>query len=55
MMTIVALSVVFADNGGCPCNPQPPVSKIKEIENTKGAVQPLGECMRTWIEKDCGI
>jgi len=56
MMTIVALGVVFADNGGCPCNPQPPVSKIKETEigNTEGNVQPLGECMRTWIEKDCG-
>ena len=56
MMAIVALGVVFADNGGCPCNPQPPVSKIKETEigNVEGNVQPLGECMRTWIEKDCG-
>ena len=54
MMTIVALGVVFADKGGCPCNPQPPVSKIKEIENTEGDIQPLGRCMRTWIEKDCG-
>jgi len=50
MMMIVALGVVFADEGGCPCNSHP----IKDIENTKGAVQPLGECMRTWIEKDCG-
>jgi len=52
-MTVVALGVVFADNGGCPCNPQPPVSKIKEIENTRGNIQPLGECMRTWIEYRC--
>jgi len=51
-MTVVALGVVFADNGGCPCNPQPPISKIKEteIENTEGNVQPLGECMRYRIE-----
>jgi len=57
MMTIVALSVVYADNGGCPCNkgnegyvPAP----LEDVENTEGDVQPLGECMRTWIEKDCG-
>jgi len=49
MMTIVALSVVYADNGGCPCNSHP----IKDIENTKGDVQPLGECMRYHIEYRC--
>jgi len=61
MMTIVVLNVVFADKEGCPCNkgcvPNPP-ENIKESavdsENTEGNVQPLGECMRTWIEKDCG-
>jgi len=52
MMTIVVLNVVFADKEGCPCNPQPPANVTKE--NTEGNVQPLGECMRTWIEKDCG-
>jgi hypothetical protein len=53
MMMVVALGVVFADNGdkeGCPCNPLPPVSKIKETENTEGDVQHLGECMRYRIE-----
>jgi len=55
MMTIVALGIVFADNGGCPCNPQPPVSKIKETENTEGNVQPMNTCMRSWIEyRNCG-
>jgi len=52
---IVALGVVFADNKdkeGCPCNPQPQISKIKETsaENTKGNVQPLNTCMRYHIE-----
>jgi len=50
MMTIVALGVVFADKGGCPCNAQPPATVTKEIENTEGNVQPLGECMRYHIE-----
>ncbi|RLG00875.1 hypothetical protein DRN58_02860 [Thermococci archaeon] len=55
MMTIVALGIVFADNEGCPCNPQPPVSKIKETENTEGNVQPMNTCMRSWIEyRNCG-
>jgi len=60
MMMIVALGAVFADNKdkeGCPCNPQPPISKIKETsaENTKGNVQPMNTCMRSWIEyRNCG-
>ena len=53
MMTIVALDIVFADDKdkeGCPCNPQPPATVTKEIENTKRDVQPTNTCMRTWIE-----
>lgn len=55
MMTIVALSVVYADNGGCPCN-APTSDELKEtgIEDTKEDVQPLDGCIRSWIEKDCG-
>jgi len=53
MMTVVALGIVFADDKdkeGCPCNPQPPVTVAKEIEDTEGNIRPLNTCMRTWIE-----
>jgi len=54
MMMIVALSVVYADNGGCPCNvPTSDETKETGIENTKGDVQPLDGCIRSWIEEDC--
>jgi len=53
MMTIVALGIVFAENGGCPCNPQPPANVTRE--NTEGNVQPTNTCMRSWIEyRNCG-